>query len=994
MFSLILTTAFFSIAVKLRKMKKRIQFLGIVILLFQFRTADAQYKPVYENASSIAWADEQLKSMSYYEKIGQLFMVAAWSNKDSTHVNYITGLIDSLKIGGLIFFQGGPVRQALLNNFYQSRSRIPLMIGIDGEWGLSMRLDSTIRFPRQMTLGAGRNDSLVYLMGREIGRQCRRIGIHINFAPDIDINNNPANPVINSRSFGEDRNTVARLGKLYMKGMQDEKVMACAKHFPGHGNSATDSHFALPLINQTAEELDTVELYPFRELIKANVASVMVAHLQVPALDSSAGIASTLSKPIVTGLLKEKMGFNGLIVTDALDMKGVANYYSSGELELRALLAGNDLLLNTENVYAAVKRIHLAIQNCEITQEEIDAHVKKIMMAKYWCGLNDYKPVVAADLVMDLKSEQAQWLNYQLYEQSLTLLKNKNEIIPVKPFEDKKIASLVLNDAANNLFQQTLNNYAKVDCYTLTSSASDSDRKNMVETLRSYDIVIVSVHNTSTNASKNFNITDAMTDVVNKLSSFKKAILCLFGNAYTSLKFERASDYEGVILAYEDTYLPQYFAAQTIFGGNSFNGKLPVSLTENWTKGTGDQLPQNETLKLTMPEEVINAGNAIAGIDSIIVNAMRDSVFPGCQVLAAVDGKIFYNKAFGTPKYGDSVQVKTTDLYDIASVTKIMSTALAAMYLYEHHKLDLETKISKYLPELKRTNKANITVKDLMAHQAGLKAWIPFYKETLEGGKPSINIYYKAREGNYLIPVADSLWMNEKHKDEVWKKIISSPVETPGNYVYSDLGLIILHRIIEKITGDSIQSFVKKKFYEPMGLWRITFNPLNNFYHSDIIPTEVDTAFRMQLIHGYVHDPAAAMMGGVAGHAGLFANAQSLSVIMQMLMNYGTYNGKRYFKEETVKLFTSQAYTGTANRRGLLFDRPVVSGKDSPAAASASSMAFGHLGFTGTCAWADPSKKLVYIFLSNRVYPSATNNKLAQRSIRTDIMELLYRSIK
>jgi beta-N-acetylhexosaminidase len=972
-------------------MKSRVVIL--IVFLFSCLSARSQFKTVYETPASAKWADSSLKSMSYREKIGQLFMVAAFSNRDSAHINYISGLIDSLHIGGLIFFQGGPVRQANLTNFYQSRSRIPLMIGIDGEWGLSMRLDSTIRFPRQMTLGAGNNDSLVYQMGREIGRQCKRIGIHINFAPDVDINNNPANPVINSRSFGEDRFTVARLGNLYMKGMQDEKILACAKHFPGHGNADTDSHFALPLINHNYEALDSVELYPFKELIKNELASVMVAHLQVPSLDSSAGIASTLSKPIVTGLLKEKMGFRGLVITDALDMKGVASYYSSGELELRALMAGNDILLNTENVYAAFMRIHLAIQNCEITQEEVDEHVRKILQSKYWCGLNNYQPIEIEGLIGDLKNEKAQWLNYQLYEKSLTLLKNKSDIIPVRPFEYNKIASLVINDAANNLFQQTLNNYAKVDCFTMSNIAGAEERTILEEVLKSYDVVITSVHNTSTNAAKNFNITPEMQDMVQRISAMKNTVLCLFGNAYTALKFEAAPAYDAVMLGYEDTYLPQYFAAQTIFGGNSFNGRLPVTLSAEWSRGKGDALPLKETFKLTMPDEVVKQQDPVMEIDSLIKTSISDSVFPGCQVLAAVDGKIFYNRAFGHHTYSDTVTVKLSDLYDIASVTKIASTALAAMYLFEHKKLNPDAKISKYLPELKKTNKADILLKDLMAHQGGLKSWIPFYKNTMVAGIPSPALYSKTKSGSFSIQVTDSLWLHEEYRNKIWEEVIASPVDKPGKYVYSDLGLIILQRIIEKITGDSLQTFVNEHFYKPMGLWRITFNPLNEFYLSEIIPTEYDTSFRMQLVHGFVHDPAAAMMGGVAGHAGLFSNAQSLSVIMQMLMNKGIYNGKRYLKRETVELFTSQAYPGTANRRGWLFDRP-EKGPASAAAASASGHAFGHAGFTGTCAWADPENRLVYIFLSNRVYPSAANNELARRNIRTDIMELFYRSLQ
>jgi beta-N-acetylhexosaminidase len=978
----------------MRKVKKHRLFAAAICLAVLSSVTGKAQIPVFESSEAKIWSDSVLKRMTYDEKIGHLFMVAAFSNKDSAHIKYITDLIDSLKIGGLIFFQGGPLRQANLVNFYQSRSRIPLMIGIDGEWGLSMRLDSTIRFPRQMTLAAGGNDSLIYEMGKEIGRQCKRIGIHINFAPDVDINNNPANPVINSRSFGEDKFTVARLGKLYMKGMQDQKVLACAKHFPGHGNADTDSHYFLPVINQTAASMDSVELFPFRELINAGVGSVMVAHLEVPSLDTNASLASTLSNSIVTGLLKQKMGFKGLIITDALDMKGVANKYNSGELEFKALLAGNDILLNTENVYAAVSRIHFAIQNCEITQEAIDEHVSLILKAKHWCGLDHYMPIDKTDLLMDLKTEEGQWLNYRLYENSLTLLRNNDQTIPVKPFQNKKIASLVINDVKNNLFQQTLNNYAKVDCFSMSSIASSNERNALYDSLEKYDLVVASIHNTSTNATKNFNITEPMQDMVDKLSCNKKNVLCLFGNPYTALKFNNLDYFNAVILAYEDTYLPQYFTAQTIFGGNTFNGRLPVSLTDKWKLGAGENIQLQHVLKFSMPEEVVKEMDLVLKVDSIIRKAINDSVFPGCQVLAASNGKIFYNKAFGNPVYGDTTKVKANDLYDIASVTKIASTSLAVMYLYEHKKLDLNAKISKYLPELKKTNKANIILRDLMAHQAGLKSWIPFYKSTIDSGKLSSNIYSKTKEEDFTIPVADSVWMSKKYKEKIWNEIVASPVENPGNYVYSDLGPIILQRIVEKITRDSISVFVRKHFYEPLGLWKITFNPLNNFPSKEIIPTEHDTLFRQQLIHGYVHDPAAAMMGGVAGHAGLFANAQSLSVIMQMLLNYGTYNDKRYLKKETVELFTGQAFPGTSNRRGLLFDRPELNNKNSPAAASASALAFGHAGFTGTCAWADPATKLVYIFLSNRVYPSAENNQLAKKNIRTDIMELFYEAIR
>lgn len=975
-------------------MKKFSKQLPVILFFIFFYSFTFSQTPVYQSPQATVWADYVFKRMTYEEKIGQLFMVPTWPNRDSTHVNYIVKLIDSLHLGGLIFFQGGPSRWTNLMNLYQSHSRIPLMIGIDGEWGLSMRIDSTIRFPRQMTLSSANNDSLIYEMGREIGRQCKTMGIHVNFAPVVDINNNPLNPVINSRSFGENKFAVTRHAGSYMKGMQDEGVMACAKHFPGHGNADSDSHFGLPIIYQSATELDTFELYPYKVLIKEGLASLMIAHLQIPALDTTPGLPSTLSKPIVTGLLQDKLNFRGLIFTDALDMKGVSMFYQSGELELKALQAGNDILLNTENVPAAITRIHFAIQNCEIEQSQIDASVKKILEAKYWCGLNRYQPIDVNGIYASLQSNDAAWLNYRLYENTVALLKNYEGIIPFKPYKEKKIASIVINDVQDNLFQQTLNNYQKVDCFTMSKDASDNDIKDLYIKLKTYDQVIVSVHNTTTNASKKFGITESMKYMVNKLAFLKSAVICFFGNPYTMECFEDREGFHAIMLAYEDTYLPQYFAAQAIFGANSFSGKLPVGMSGKYKAGNGISLLQNQPMKLTLPEEVIESRNPLAVIDSIISKSINDSVFPGCQVLAVKEGKIFYNKAFGNPVYGDTIKVKTTDLYDIASVTKIASTALAAMWLYDRHQLSLTAKISKYLPELKNSNKANITVGEMMAHQAGLQAWIPFYKNTIVNGELSDSIYHSTKDATYSIEVADSLWMNKDYQKKIWKELVASPVSEKGRYIYSDLGLIILQRIIEKVTGQKLDKFVSEKFYEPLGVWRMTYKPLEHFKPVEIIPTEIDTVFRNQLIHGYVHDPAAAMMGGVAGQAGVFSNAQSLSIVMQLLLNGGEYGGKRYIKKETVNLFTNQAFPETTNRRGFLFDKPDPNGSQSPAAASASSISFGHAGFTGTCAWADPKSEFIYIFLSNRVYPSAQNNQLAKRNIRTDIMESFYQSFK
>lgn len=922
-------------------------------------------------------------------------MIDAFSNKDAAHVKQIATLVDSFRIGGLIFFQGGPVNQAVLTNYYQSLARIPLLIGIDGEWGLSMRLDSTIRFPRQMTLSAGADSQMVYRMGQEIGKQCRRIGIQINFAPTVDVNNNPANPIINSRSFGEDKDRVALLGSAYSAGMQSEGILACAKHFPGHGNTDTDSHLALPSVHDTKTEMDSVALVPFRKLIHEGVASVMVAHLFIPALDSAAGIPGSLSPAITTTLLRNELGFDGLVFTDALNMKGVAANFPSGDLEVLALKAGNDVLLYSENIPKAFERIHFAIQNCEIDQSEIDTKVKRILMSKYWSGLNHYHPVDTASLFADLNSSAAKFLNYQLFEPSVTLLRNKGTLIPLAPSVKHTVASLVIGDTTGILFQQVLNRYADVKNYAIGRDAAKASADSMIEKLRDYDVVIVSIHNTSINAAKNFNITETTRYICDKLSHRKNALLCVFGNAYVLGKLDHLEDWNTLLLCYEDTWLPQQIAAEKIFGAGAFKGHLPVSPEGHYRLGMGINAIQTPRLKYTLPEQEKIKSADLAAIDTIVNKAIADTAMPGCQVLVSLHGNVIYAKSFGKQTYDGNVPVKMDDLYDIASVTKIASTGLALMKLYEKKKIHLNDRISEYLPELKKSNKRDLTIKEIMAHQAGLKSWIPFWQSTVDSNGLRSDLYRKQSEEGFTIKVADSVYLLDSYRDSIWETIIESPLEKRGTYVYSDLGLIILQRVVEKITGESVEKYVTDTFYKPMGVWQCVFNPLDkNFKRSSIIPTENDSAFRKQLIQGFVHDPAAAMLGGVSGNAGLFCNAHSLAVIMQMLLSGGEYGGKRFLKQETIDVFTHQAYPATNNRRGLLFDRPDEhAGTNGPTAVSASPLTFGHTGFTGTCAWADPENGLVYIFLSNRVNPSAANNKLAKNNVRTNIMQAIYNSL-
>lgn len=976
-------------------------FLFSSILFFQSvgspTTLAAQgNRPPFLNTASATWADSILTKMSLAEKLGQLFMVDAFSNKDSTHVQKIQSLIRDFHIGGLIFFQGGPERQRSLTESYQAESAIPLLIGIDGEWGLQMRLDSTLRFPRQMTLGAGSSEEDVYAMGVSIGEQCRRLGIHVNFAPTIDINNNPLNPIINSRSFGEDKELVATLGNAYMRGMQDKRVLACAKHFPGHGNTDTDSHHVLPVVNSDRKRLDTLELFPFIRLIDDGVGSIMVAHLFVPAIEPTADLAGSLSREMVGRLLKDSLRFEGVVFTDALNMKGVANYFAPGEIELKALQAGNDVLLYSQDIPAAFSRIMLALQNGELDSMRIHQSARKVLQVKHWAGLDRGEiRIPADDLVDDLNGSDAQWLAFQLFDKAPVLLSNKHNTIPLHPHPRYCFASLVMQDSADNLFQRQLSKYADVDCFSLPRDATNEEIDSLVEVLSGYDRVVLSIHNTSTNASRRFGVSNATVSMVKRFSKKRGAVLVVFGNPYILSRLEGVPHYHAVVQAFEDTRFPNIQIAQKLFGADVFQGRMPVSVPPYFKIHDGKNSQLIGGLRSTLPAGVSIGEEFSSKVDSMVSEAIRDSIFPGCQVLFAKNGKVFFEKAYGKHTYDGPEPVELEDVYDLASITKVASTALAVMYLVDQHKLDPDAKVSRYLPYLRHTDKGNLTIRQLLLHESGLKAWHPFWKETVDHGVLSDRYYRSTVQCDFTTPVAKDIYIRDDYREKVWEEIVASKLDPAGKMVYSDLGLLVLQRIIEKITGEDLREFVQERFYKPMGLWRVDYLPLQRHALSDIVPTEYDTAFRQQLVHGFVHDPTAAMLGGVAGHAGLFSDVRSVAVIMQMLIDSGMYAGHRYIRPETVKLFTSRVTSSPANRRGLLFDKPdLANANKSPAAPSASSAAFGHTGFTGTTAWADPTNGMVFVFLSNRVHPSSVENRLAKSSFRTRLMQLGYDALK
>ena len=941
------------------------------------------------------WADSVFNSLTLDEKIGQLFMVAAYSNKDILHENYINNLIEKYHIGGLIFYQGNPYDQARLTNNFQAISKTPLLISIDAEWGLAMRLDSTMALPKQMTLGAIQNNELIYQMGEQIGKQCKRLGIHMNMAPVVDINNNPNNPVINHRSFGENPINVANKSLQYMKGLQDQNILANAKHFPGHGDTDNDSHKTLPLIYHDKKRLDSVELYPFKLLIDSGLKALMVAHLYVPTLDDTPNKASTLSKKVVTELLQKELNFKGLIFTDGLNMRGVSAFYEKGKLDVQALIAGNDILLIPEDIPTAVAEIKKAIENSELTIKEIDQKVKKILLAKSWLELSNENQINKKNIVAELNSYEAQQLNHELYKNALTVVKNNN-LIPITRLDTLKIATVDIGKSNSNAFRKSINRYCVSNEYSIPHKATARQLSSLIENLKNHNLIILNVYEMNQNSYQNFGLSKIVDELCMSINSKSKIILNVFGTPYSLSKLKSLSNLDGVLIAYEDETVPNELSGQLLFGGIEAKGKLPVSINANYKEGHGLSTNKNR-LSYVFPEAIGIDSKDLLKIDSIIAESFKEKVFPGCQIYAAKDGQVFFHKSYGNHTYDDdSKAVENSDIYDLASITKIASSAAALMDLHQKNKISLDSTLGDYLPELLDSSiYSKIILKDMLTHQAKLTPWIPFYIRTLFKGKPKYEVYSIKKSTYFNKRVADNLFINESYRDTIFKRILATDLLKVKKYKYSDVGYYFVNEIIRDITKMNQDEYLDKKYYSRLGLKNIGYNPRDKWPLERIVPTENDQTFRRQVIHGDVHDQGAAMMGGVAGHAGLFSNSNDLGVMMQLFMQKGIYGGDTLIDKKTVELFTSSPfYESNKNRRGIAFDKPVRGSAGGPTCFNcASYSSFGHSGFTGTLTWADPENGFVYVFLSNRVYPDAENKKLITMNVRTRIQRVFIDAI-
>ena len=944
------------------------------------------------------WVDSVYNAMTPDERVGQLFMPIVESN--SSWKQRIANYIDKQKIGGVLFSKGTLTVQAEMTNYLQSISKTPLFVALDGEWGLSMRLTDAPKYPRNQIIGAIDDDETLYQYGKEIARQCREMGIHINFAPSVDVHSNPNNPVIGTRSFGEHPESVARQGVAFGKGMEENGVMAVAKHFPGHGDTSDDSHHTLPTITHNIDRLEKVELLPFKTFIDAGLSGVMTGHLDVKALKTN-GIPSSLSSEIGIKLLKEEMGFTGLTFTDGLAMKGVS---TQPDMSIKALLAGNDILVGAINIEKEFNSVKQAAEKGVLSEELIEDKVKRILSYKYILNVHNQKPIRTATLHQRVNAPESEWTLQKIYDKAVSLVQNKDSVIPIMGLDKKRIASVAIGAPGNNIFQKWLSRYTKVDIFqTQIASIGETAKK-----LADYELVIFSIHDSKMKENP------ALQEAIRQS---KSSVLVLFDSPYSLNGIKNSTNLaKAVVVGYDNSKSAQISVAQALFGGIEFSGKLSVS-TDNYKARTGIETPKIR-LSYALPEEVGIASEKLAHIENIAIEGLRQRAYPGCYVMVAKDGVVIYDRNFGHLDYSGKDIVNSETVYDLASVTKVAATVPALMKLYDEKKIRLQDTFGKYIPEAAKTNKAGITIREALFHETGIVSFIPYYTSAIDidsytgslFGRQSSTYHAKYAgawgrtdyrfmptlisdkpSDTYSHPVAKGLFASDKMHDVLLNDVINTKLNAK-RYRYSCLNFMLLKEAIDNITKTDLNSYLQDNLYKKLGSTSTTFQPLKYMSESVIAPTENDPFFRKQQIRGYVHDEGAALFGGISGNAGLFSNANDLAKIFQMWLNGGEYGGERFLSAETVNLFTKTK--SGRSRRGLGFDKPEPGNtKLSPTSPLTPPSVYGHTGFTGTSFWVDPDNNMIYIFLSNRIFPSRTPNRMSSLKIRERIQDELYKAI-
>ncbi|HUI29368.1 MAG TPA: glycoside hydrolase family 3 N-terminal domain-containing protein [Candidatus Acidoferrales bacterium] len=940
------------------------------------------------------WVDGTLRSLTLREKVAQMivpYSLSQYFSEDDPEYKDLVHMVRDEKVGGIVVSLGNIYEQAVLLNRLQKLADVPLLISSDYENGLGMRLTGGISFPSNMALGATRDSALVYEIGKAVGREARAVGVFQNYAPVSDVNDNPENPIINVRSYGENPELVAKLASAFIKGNQDGGVIATAKHFPGHGDTQVDSHLGLPVINYGFERLDTVELVPFRADIAAGVKSVMVAHIAFPKIETKQGIPGTLSPGITTGVLKDSLGFHGLVVTDAMTMKGVTSEFSGAEAAIRAVKAGADIVLMPPDNNVAIDAITKAVERGEINRSRIDSAVRKILMMKSELGLNGNRIVDLSNIPKVVGTEEHELLAEHAARRSITIVKNEGNVLPLQYEQPQRMVCLIVADnsdpnVARDFKQELLQRYENVSFLQIDPSSNELDFQNALSVVANSGLILIPTYVRWRSGSGTIDFTPPVQSFLQKVTNSRKPVVMVsFGNPYLLRSVPNVPAY---VCAYGDMKVSVQAAVQTLFGEINVSGKLPVTISGVAKYGDGIDLPQT-SLRFAAAQEAGFNSMKLAQLDSILNFWIADSAFPCAQLLVAKDGKIVFDKAFGTYDYSPlSRTIDLNTMFDLASLTKICATTFAAMKLYGEGKLDIEAPVAKYLPQFGQNGKEKITVRDLLVHDSGLPPDPPMFlwdtsvipQEQMDRLLRDPRSFVEADSfGSNFNAAHEAMW------DSLYATLLNYPTGT--KMVYSDINFLVIGKIVEKITGMTLDKYVEENFYHPLGMVHTMFTPPASLAQI-CAPTEYDSAAGY-LIQGVVHDENSRSLGGVTGHAGLFSTADDIAICLQLILNHGTYDGRRYLQDSVIALFTRKQ--SDLSTRALGWDTKAPAPHYSSSGHYFSPNSFGHTGFTGTSIWIDPVRNLFVVLFTNRVCPTRENEKIEKA--RPDIHDAVIKAL-
>jgi beta-N-acetylhexosaminidase len=914
-------------------------------------------------AATDAWVEQTLKKMTLREKLGQMLVVTffgVFDSAESPEYKELLHQVEDNHVGGLIIVTDrGPLGlersqvypTAVVTNELQRRAKIPLIVGADFEAGTGMRIDEGTSFPSAMAIAATGDPSLAYETGKYTALEARAAGVQWIFAPDADVNNNPDNPIINIRSFGENPASVAEYVSQFVRGVQDHGALATAKHFPGHGNVGVDSHISLPVVPGTRGDLEKTELVPFRAAIAAGVGSIMPGHLAVPALETDPELPATLSRNILTGLLRDDLEFRGLVITDALDMGGVTANYAPGEAAVRSVQAGTDVLLMSPAPDAAIAGLDEAVKSGRITEKRIDESVRRILAAKAHLQLNKNRYVDVAKLNEKFGRPEYETAAQGIADRGVTLLRDTPWLLPLDSTKPLRVLLIAISSDPDPNPGESIEPEIRPRVDSLKVLRADPQYAPVSNlTLPppdSYDVAICALFVRVTDRKGSVGLPDDQRGFVNELiATSKPTVIASFGNPYLIERFPNAKTW---VAEFSTNDVSQRAVARAIFGQTAIGGKIPVSVPGSVQRGDGLPVAAHSMTLEPAPGAMVEQ---LRPAYALLDRAAADGAFPGGVLAVGWNGQLAVHPFGKLELTGEAYDVDEDSMYDVASLTKPIVTTTAAMLLVQQARLDLDRPVENYLPGFAAAAKsdpdpswrARITPRMLLLHDSGL----PDHRE-----------YFKDAKGH----------------DRILADVLGEPLASePGTkIVYSDLGFILLGEIIQRLTGDTLDAFVKDEIFDAIGMDRSMFNPPRKL-REDIAPTEKDTAFRKRLVWGEVHDENAWAMGGVAGHAGLFSTAGDISAFAQMMLNGGIYGHERILARATIQQFTAHHTIGNSTRT-LGWDVP-EEGSSSGHYFSPSS--FGHLGFTGTSLWIDPERRMFIILLTNRVNPTRANEKIKQ----------------